>query len=213
MNNLSTRRLTPEILDSISHDDPGAIRSRRDLRRINRFMGSESWILQNIPPDTSSITEVGAGDGNLLTKIAGARPGVPIAAYDLAPPPADLPAHANWIQGDLFAQTPDIQGGTLIANLFLHHFTEMELSSLGRFIRSFKAIITSEHHRAHIPLFMGKLATPFVHPYTRHDMRVSIEAGFRPGELPAALGLDPADYRITETTDWRGSIRMVARKK
>lgn len=60
MNNLSTRKLTPEILDSISHDDPGAIRSRRDLRRINRFMGSESWILQNIPPDTSSITLVHA---------------------------------------------------------------------------------------------------------------------------------------------------------
>jgi hypothetical protein len=212
MDDLFNRKLTPEILDSIPHDDPGAIQSRRDLSRINRFMGSESWILRNTPENPKSITEIGSGDGHLLAKLAKAHPGVPITAYDLAPRPAHLPEHASWIQGDLFTQEPDIQGGTLIANLFLHHFTDEKLRRLRSFVCEFDTIISNEPRRNHVPLFMAKMAHPFIHPITRHDMRVSIEAGFRHGELPAALGLSPEDYVISEATDWRGSIRMIARK-
>jgi hypothetical protein len=56
---------------------------------------------------------------------------------------------------------------------------------------------------------LGKLATPFVHPITRHDMRVSIEAGFRHGELPAALGVS---HRVRESVSWRGSLRIFAQR-
>jgi hypothetical protein len=31
------RKLTAELLDHLPHDDPGAMRSRADLRRINFF--------------------------------------------------------------------------------------------------------------------------------------------------------------------------------
>lgn len=213
MNDLSRRKLTPEILDSIAHDDPGAMRSRRDLRRINRFMGSEPWILSNIPEKPVSITEIGSGDGHLLSRIARMYPGVPITAHDLAPRPAYLAESVEWIRGDILRHPPSNQGGTLIANLFLHHFTDEELAGLAAFVCTFDTIVSNEPARAGFPLLMAEFANPLIHPITRHDMRVSIEAGFRRGELPAALGLCEGGYEISESTDWRGSIRMIARKK
>jgi hypothetical protein len=44
-------------------------------------------------------------------------------------------------------------------------------------------------------------------------MRVSIEAGFRHGELAGALGLSDNDYVTRETSDWRGAIRLVCQKR
>jgi hypothetical protein len=206
------RKLTPELLDHLPHDDPGAICSRRDLRRINLFMGNESWVAAVIPKSARSITEIGAGDGHLLSRLVREHPQADIIAYDLAPRPADLPTAVKWIQGDLFAQPPPPPGGVLIANLFLHHFTDPQLSELGKWMSTFDAIIINEPLRATLPLLMGKLAWPFIHPITRHDMRVSIEAGFRLGELPAALGLERIGYRIQESSSQRGFIRMVAEK-
>jgi hypothetical protein len=177
------RKLTPELLDHLPHDDPGALRSRADLRRINFFMGNERWITSMIPENTRHITEIGAGEGHLLTRLAGKFPQAEITAYDLAPRPNHLSHAVKWIQGDLFTQAPPAHGGTLIANL-----------------------------RASLPLLLGKLATPFIHPITRHDMRVSIEAGFAPSELAAALGLPEKGHVIRETNDWRGAIRLVCQR-
>ena len=35
-----------EALDGLPHDDPGAIRSRRDLRRVHRAMGTRRIVLR-----------------------------------------------------------------------------------------------------------------------------------------------------------------------
>jgi hypothetical protein len=206
------RKLTPELLDHLPHDDPGALRSRRDLRRINRFMGNERWIASVIPKETQSITEIGAGDGYLLSRLAREHPHADITAYDLAPRPAHLPAAVNWIQADLFTQPSPPPGGVLIANLFLHHFTDSQLSELGKWMSTFDTIITNEPLRATLPLLMGKLASPFIHAITRHDMRVSIEAGFLTGELAGLLELEKSGFDIHEITDWRGAIRLHCKK-
>ena len=203
------RKLTPELLDHLPHDDPGALRSRADLRRINFFMGNERWIASMIPAGTRHITELGAGDGHLLARLAAKHPQAEITAYDLAPRPAHLPSSVKWTQGDLFTEAPPAHGGTLIANLFLHHFTDTQLRHLGEWMRGFDTLLISEPLRARLSVFLGKLAIPFIHPITRHDMRVSIEAGFRHGEIPAALGLG---QRVRETVSWRGSIRIFAEK-
>ena len=204
------RKLTPELLDHLPHDDPGAMRSRSDLRRINRFMGNESWITSVIPKRANHITEIGAGDGQLISKLSQQRPEAEITAYDLAPRPAHLPHTVKWIEGDLFSQTPPSHGGTLIANLFLHHFTDAQLETLGVWIRNFQTVIINEPLRAHLPMLLGKIAAPFVHPITRHDMRVSIEAGFAPGELAKTLKLEEQGFKFREMTDWRGAIRVLA---
>jgi hypothetical protein len=204
------RKLTPELLDHLPHDDLGAMRSRSDLRRINRFMGNESWITSVIPKRANHITEIGAGDGQLILKIAQQRPEAEITAYDLAPRPAHLPHSVKWIEGDLFSQEPPSHGGTLIANLFLHHFTDTQLETLGGWIRNFQTVIINEPLRSRLPMLLGKIAAPFVHPITRHDMRVSIEAGFAPGELAQTLELAKHGYHFREISDWRGAIRVLA---
>jgi hypothetical protein len=204
------RKLTPELLDYLPHDDLGAIRSRSDLRRINRFMGNESWITSVMPKRSNHITEIGAGDGQLIFKISQQRPEAEITAYDLAPRPAHLPHSVKWIEGDLFSQEPPSHGGTLIANLFLHHFTDSQLEKLGEWIRNFHTVIINEPLRSRLPMLLGKIAAPFVHPITRHDMRVSIEAGFAPGELAQTLELAKHGYHFREISDWRGAIRVLA---
>lgn len=206
------RKLTPELLDHLPHDDPGAMRSRSDLRRINFFMGNERWIASAIPQNTRHITEIGAGEGHLLSRLAARHPQAEITAHDLAPRPAHLPVSVKWIQGDLFTQAPPANGGTLIANLFLHHFTDLQLHGLGEWMRGFHTLIINEPLRARLPVLLGKIAAPFVHPITRHDMRVSIEAGFAPGEFADTLGLTEHGFVIHETTDWRGALRIVCQK-
>ena len=204
------RKLTPELLDHLPHDDPGAMRSRSDLRRINRFMGNEGWITSVTSKRTNHITEIGAGDGHLIFKISQQRPEAEITAYDFAPRPPHLPHSVKWIQGDLFSQEPPSHGGTLIANLFLHHFTDTQLKELGEWIRNFHTVIINEPLRSRLPMLLGKIAAPFMHPITRHDMRVSIEAGFAPGELAQTLELAKHGYQFREITDWRGAIRVLA---
>lgn len=176
-------------------------------------MGNESWILGQIPPGTTRITELGAGDGGLLRKIYRRFPQIPIAACDLMPRPAGLPEAIEWIEADLFdAPMPD-RGGVVIANLFLHHFTDAQLAQLGERLVHYDAIIVNEPLRARLPLWLGKLASPALHPITRHDMRVSIEAGFIAGEMPASLGLDGGPFSISESSTWRGSQRMLVLRR
>lgn len=206
------RSLTPELLDHLPADDPRAMRARRDLRRINVFMGNESWILSQIPQDTPRIAEFGAGDGGLLKRIHHRHPDTPLAAIDLMPRPADLPDSVDWLQADLFETDPDpgSHGGTVIANLFLHHFSDAQLPELGRRLSAYDTIIINEPLRARLPMLMGRIATPFIHSITRHDMRVSIEAGFIAGELPRLLNLDDSRFQIEESSTCRGSQRMLA---
>jgi len=49
-----------------------------------------------------------------------------------------------------------------------------------------------------------------IHPITRHDARVSIEAGFRGKELPHLLNLDPALWQTTLIETFFGAYRMLA---
>src|SRR5262245_24953675 len=71
------RCVEEETLDHLREEDPRAMRSRRDLRRINRIMGNAS-ILDSLlrgaleqPP--KRIAELGAGDGSLLLGVARRR--------------------------------------------------------------------------------------------------------------------------------------------
>src|SRR5262249_23979567 len=69
------RRLEPELLDQLPADDPRAMRSRRDLKRVNAWMNNASHIARALlkhagsePPRT--IVDLGSGDGQLALRVA-----------------------------------------------------------------------------------------------------------------------------------------------
>lgn len=207
------RTVVPEILDHLPSDDPRAVRSRRDLRMINSLMGNERWILRSVSRFSEAIphgiSEIGAGDGHLTRRLAEKFPATIIHAYDLSPAPPDLPPNIHWHKGDLFSIDPPPSGGILIANLFLHHFEGDMLRQLGKISENFRALIFSEPARGRFPHLLGNLMHPLVNHVTRHDMHVSIDAGFIPGELPRLMSLSSKRLQIQEHSTWRGSLRML----
>lgn len=210
---MKPRSVLPEILDHLPADDPEAVRSRRDLRRINFLMGNERWIFRAIQkfPDAAArgIVELGAGDGALISKLSVMFSKVELTACDLAPRPATLDSRVRWRQGDLLSDRHDLSGGVLIANLFLHHFEGEALRALGTLCEGFEIVVFCEPDRARIPHLLGASIWPWVNRVTRHDMHVSIDAGFVKGELPALLGLEPKWWKISETSTWRGARRVL----
>lgn len=210
---LIQRTVIPEILDHLAADDPEAVRSRRDLRRINFLMGNERWVCAAVKKFSrvaqKGIVEIGAGDGWLCGKLARLFPQAPVAAHDLAPRPVELDPQVTWHRGDLFRMPAPPDGGVLIANLFLHHFEKDQLETLGRWAGNFEVMIFSEPDRARLPHLLGNLMHPWINRVTRHDMHVSITAGFIAGEIPRFLGLDPARWQVRESSTWRGARRVV----
>ena len=75
---LHTRQVCAEALDSLPAEAPEARRSRGDLRRIHRCMGTRSALLsawQRLLPATPGgkalrVLELGSGDGSLLLALA-----------------------------------------------------------------------------------------------------------------------------------------------
>lgn len=190
------RRVQPELLDSLPADDPEAIRSRRELRLINAIMGNHRWLGREIRRQLRPgwrLLELGAGDGSLGARLAGR--GVcaasQLAGLDLAPRPVCWPAGATWTRGDVLAEPlPDAE--VVVANLFLHHFDSVALARLGaRLPDSCRVLIASEPSRRQLHLAQAGLLAllALLGRVTRHDMMVSIRAGFRGGELAAALGI------------------------
>ena len=211
---LMRRVVEPEILDQLPPGHPDVVRGRIDLRVINFLMGSERWMARQIRafPEarTRGVLEIGAGEGTLLERLAKNHPGIPLMACDLAPRPGWLSKEIGWDQRDVFECLDHSSGGILAANLFLHHFEAQELRRFAPLMRNFEVLCFHEPWRTVQSLMDARLMLPFVGPATKHDMIVSIRAGFLPGELPDILGLDAADWRVREETNWRGGLRMLA---
>lgn len=210
------RIVVPEILDSLPADHPEALRSRRDLVRINRLMGSLRWIERQVRAQDAPgpLLEIGAGEGDLCRELAKVLPGQ-VTGLDLAARPADLPSDVGWVQADVFSEEAGpvlASARTVVANLVLHHFQPEELQELGGRLHSAERIIVSEPARRRRHLWAAWLIAPWVGRVTRHDMFVSIRAGFRGDDLPQSLGLG-------DRWEWRsecgplGACRLVARRR
>ena len=78
-------------------------------------------------------------------------------------------------------------------------------------IETEEAVCLCEPWRVPLARWLGRGLHPWLGEVTRHDMGVSIRAGFRRGELAGLLGLG-AGWAWRERTDLRGAIRLVARR-
>jgi hypothetical protein len=207
------RVIIPEILDSLNPADPRAIRSRRDLRLIDLYLGNSRWIVRQLKrqtPAPARIIEIGAGEGDLCRKVQTSLPSSAVTGLDLIQRPASLPSDIQWIGGDFFQTLPNIDADACVGSLILHHFSNEALHELGVRLQSFRNLTFCEPLRSRLPLFLSKLSAAFMSEVTRHDMPASIRAGFRPGELPALLGLDSKKWSVRESSHWRGALRLAA---
>ncbi|MDF1753776.1 MAG: class I SAM-dependent methyltransferase [Verrucomicrobiales bacterium] len=212
---MNQRKLTPEILDELPPDDPAAIRSRKDLKIINRMMGNYSWISSRMAEIGGLWLELGAGAGSLSGYISD-RGKLKVTGVDFAPCPERWPEEWSWHQGDLFAfladQNHEAKG--IAANLFLHHFTDDQLGEIGKRIPSrVDTLVFSEPARYFSHKIQGWLGFPIFNHVTRHDMIVSIEAGFRGDELAEAMRLSRDEWQWQCSRSFWGAYRFEARRR
>ncbi len=205
------RTVSPELLDSLPPGSAAARHSRRDLRRFNQLLGNDGWWDRVLPPETVSQPglEIGAGDGLLARRHN-------LHALDLQASPDNWPAGLTWHQADISTFADWDRYPLLVSNLFLHHLQEPGLAELGRtWNQSVRTIIACEPWRKRGFRTGFALLCSFIraHPVSRHDGRVSVEAGFRGDELPMLLKLDPARWEWKITPSALGMYRMIARRR
>ncbi len=75
---MRARTVAAETLDNLAADDPVALRSRRDLRRVHRAMGTRAMLVRALRDMATTghhgaplrVLELGAGDGSLMLGVA-----------------------------------------------------------------------------------------------------------------------------------------------
>jgi len=225
------RILQPELLDTLPADDPRAIRSRHDLRRVNAWMGNHArlaGVLLNAQGGRGPgrVTDLGTGDGSFLLRVARAisahRRKVRAKLLDLQPIVAAETvrefAACGWsaetVVADVFDWLP-ISGGheVVITNLFLHHFPDARLEQLLALISErAELFIATEPRRAPWPRLCSRLLWALgCNAVTRHDAAASVRAGFSGDELSALWPPGP-DWQLTEQCAGAFSHLFVARK-
>jgi len=208
------RCVQDEWLDEMDAGDPAAVRSRRDLRLINAMMGGERWIVNQLG-DHVNIThciEIGAGEGGLSERIKSAIPYMRVSALDRIERPNGLSEGVQWLQSDVFDLENVVKlddSVAVIANLFVHHF-DQDLERLFTILKKAGIILLAEPYRSKRAKFLGKLIYPFINHVTKHDMMISIEAGFVEGELPALLG---DEWCCEESKSLLGGLRLKGVRK
>ena len=208
------RTLQPELLDSLPHDHPDALHNRRDLRVVNRIMGTHRWLARTLPPllrPGERALELGAGTGELGMRLA--RRGVAVDGLDLWPRPTGWPSGHAWHRADLTTFDGYAPYAAIVGNLIFHQFSEAELGRLGQRLRPHaRVIVACEPARRRLFQVLYRLIGPLfgANHVSRHDGHVSIAAGFRGQELPHALGLDPREWSVRTDSTGLGAYRLVA---
>ncbi len=210
---LSDRIIETEVIDHLDASEHIAVRSRRDLRLIDSFLGNSRWITRKLKPlRMGSVVELGAGDGHLARYLSRIYPQLDIIGLDLVPPPVNWVDPLRWIQGDLMETVREATASICIGSLVLHHFDRNKLGNLGVHLQRFSTLIFSEPHRHCQPLTGSYFLQPFMGKVVRHDMPASIKAGFQVGELAELLRLNNSQWAIEEYVTIRGTIRFIAQR-
>ncbi len=197
------RRLEPEWLDLLPAEDPRAMRSRRDLKRINALMFQTRIMTRllfkhNGGKRPRRIIELGGGDGtfmlSLARKLAVRWVGVTVTLVDQQDIVEERTRRGfsglGWrlenVKADVFDYLAHAEPADIVtANLFLHHFNGEPLKELlvgtARLTRLFAA---AEPRRSAPSLIASRLLIAIgANDVTRHDAPASVMAGFRGSEL------------------------------
>ena len=227
------RLVQPELLDHLPGDDPQAIRSHHDLRRIHAWMGNVRHVAPCLDHAADRkaprrIIDLGAGDGAFMAGCLQHATRIPkdtellmidrrnsvdsgilsrLRARGFHPRVKQIDA---W---DWFQTTAPQPGTWILASLFLHHFETPSLPTLLACIAQHADLFCAcEPRRASLPLAACRLLPCIgANAVTRHDAAVSVQAGFRGTELsdlwPVRNG-----WRLRErTAGWFSQILFAER--
>jgi hypothetical protein len=212
------RVVRAETLDGLAEDDPRAMRSRRDLRRVHRIMGTCSILSRNLRacslpgagPAPLRMLELGAGDGSLMLRVAGALaarwPRVELSLLDrqalVGSDTLRGYARLGWTATPLRIDVLDwvaagpaaAYGGDatrrwdlIVANLFLHHFQGRQLRELMLAVAErCDHFLACEPRRSRFALAASHLIGAIgANAVTREDAVSSVHAGFRDRDIHA----------------------------
>lgn len=198
------RTVEPELLDLLPADAPGALRSRRDIRRLNALMLHSRIMARLIERHMRGgrlrrLVDLGGGDGTFMAAVARilARrwADVTLVLVDrhdvVARDTHDALAALGWrmevAASDVFdyLARPAAAADVVTANLFLHHFEEAGLRRLlAGSARLAPLFVACEPRRSRLArLASGMVCALGCNHVTRHDARASVRAGFAVGEL------------------------------
>jgi len=197
------RRLEPEWLDELPPDDPRAVRTRRDLRRVNAWMLNASRMAGALLRHADHrqpcrIVDLGSGDGEFMLRV-GRRVAprirdVTIILQDrqdiVAAETRQAFAALGWKVEthscdvfDFVANAPPTD--IVTCNLFLHHFTDEQLSGLFAKLAGLAGLVVAcEPRRARFVVRASRLLWLIgCNEVSIHDAVVSARAGFTGQDL------------------------------
>ena len=218
---LSSRNVAPEWLDCLPAAHPEAIRSRRDLRRLNWILGHASAlasVLGDVTPIKGAnirIIELGAGDGTFLLRVARRLqrrwPNVEALLVDrqmlVQKETIEHLEQVGWVARvigldvfDWFSVDHETHVDVIIGNLFLHHFNDDLLVGLMKAAAErCNLFVACEPRRSLLALWAARLLILIgCNAVTRHDAVVSVRAGFRERELAGLWPSATEAWRIHE---------------
>ncbi len=210
-----SRHVEREILDVLPPGDPRARRSRRELRRVNGWMGNARWLAGGLSARWDRrkrrvVTDLGTGDGWVtlatLNRVM-ARESVdaenrlwlvdqqPVVTADTLAKFRDRGWRPTVVAEDAesaLVRREATGSDVVLANLFLHHFDDAALRRLLAVAAGACPLLAAcEPRRSAMGRWGARLLWGIgCGGVTRHDARVSVEAGFRDREISA---LWPAD--------------------
>jgi len=203
------RCIQREWLDELPPEEPRAIQSRRDLKRINAWMGNAQILAREIKfvrlhqRGVLRILELGAGDGTFMLRLARRLQSRQAPTESLLLDQQNIVSNETrrelmelgWtvktIRADVFdwlRQSPMDSVDVIVANLFLHHFPEQDLKLLlHRAAHRTNLFVACEPRRSGFAL----AATRFLrligcNEVTRHDALLSVRAGFDGKEISSS---------------------------
>ena len=212
----AARLVEPEWLDTLPADDARAIRSRRDLVRVNALMANAGIVARELraglAPRATRIAEIGSGDGAFALRVARRlrEHAGSITLLDRASAPAEgclagfrdagwSPAPVTADVFDWLADPATPRFDAIFANLFLHHFERARLADLLRLAaEKTRLFVACEPRRSRTALAGSRLlGLVGCNDVTRHDAVVSVRAGFSGHEI-SELWSAPGGWHLEE---------------
>lgn len=198
----------PDLLDQLPAQDPRAIRSRRDIRRINtamlqRIVMSRALKRHLVDMSPRTLLDLGAGDGTFLLSVARRLSsrwnGVHAVLLDRVDIISDATREAysslGWsidvVSDDVFSYLQRRQTrlyDVVTANLFIHHFPEQDLKRLLSLVaQSSYAFVACEPQRS----LRGAIGSRMLWAIgccrlSIHDLIIGVRAGFVNDEITSA---------------------------